>query len=99
MTRRLTTTHPFSWTTLTIAVAIIAALKGVRLPSLWAATQLQLDYSAGFLKRGAMGSLFHLLHIPIERYWVSAGVSYGFLALTIMLFVLFLRRAWRTQDI
>jgi hypothetical protein len=48
--------------------AIISILKGLRLPSLWAATQANLDYHQGFIKRGLFGQLARSLGIPIAHY-------------------------------
>jgi len=36
----------------------MAVLKGLRRPSMWAATQAQLDYSHGFIKRGLLGAVY-----------------------------------------
>lgn len=46
----------------------LAALKGLRLPSRWAATQAQMDYSQGFVKRGLFGAIVSdPLHLEIYR--------------------------------
>lgn len=81
-----------AWTALTISAAIIAILKGFHLPNLWSATQLQVDYAFGFVKRGAAGSVLRLLDLPIERYWVFASISFIALAAALFIFVIFLRQ-------
>lgn len=88
-----------AWTLLAVGFGIIAFLKGVRLPNLWSATQLQLNYSFGFAKRAAVGALLHFLHIPIERYWIVVSFSFLVLATTVVLFVFFLKQKWRSPEI
>jgi len=58
--------------------ALLGFLRGVRLPNLWAATQAQLDYSFGFVRRGFFGEALSLLHI--HHYVPFVLVSYGILA-------------------
>jgi hypothetical protein len=53
---------------------------------------VQVDYSFGFVKRGATGSALRLLDLPIERYWVFASISFIVLAVALFIFVIFLRQ-------
>jgi hypothetical protein len=55
--------------------AVLAIFKGLRLPSLWAATQSFLDYRAGIIKRGLLGQAARVLGIPIGHYDVFVAVS------------------------
>jgi hypothetical protein len=49
------------WRVAALALGTIAALKGLHKPLTWAATQAQLDYSHGFIKRGLLGALYRPL--------------------------------------
>ena len=75
------------WGVAAILLGTLSVLKGLRLPSLWAATQAQLDYHDGFIKRGLFGSAVHLAGIPIRHYdtfvTLSTLLLAGFLALLI----------------
>lgn len=70
----------------------LALLKGIRLPSRWAATQAQIDYSQGFVKRGFFGAVVtNPLHLWI--YGRFAVVSYVLLAALMVMLVLFARKS------
>lgn len=58
------------WSVVTILFCFVSILKGLRLPNLWAATQANLDYDQGFIKRGLFGQVAHSLGIPIVHYQV-----------------------------
>jgi hypothetical protein len=47
---------------LVVLVAAIALLKGLRMPSAWAATHLTFNYTQGFVRRGLVGEILYLLH-------------------------------------
>jgi hypothetical protein len=49
------------------------------MPYIWAATQAQIDYRYGFLRRGFFGEVCWQLHVPIWRYGVFAAVSFALL--------------------
>ncbi|MGA7315263.1 MAG: hypothetical protein WBX22_14940 [Silvibacterium sp.] len=51
------------WPFFACGVGLLAFFRGVRLPGSWAATQAQLDYSFGFVKRGLFGEMMDLLNI------------------------------------
>ena len=76
------------WYVVTAVVGVLAAFKGMRLPNRWSATQAQLDYSQGFVKRAFFGAaIANPLHLGI--YSRFAVVSYGLLAaLAVMLLLL-----------
>lgn len=59
---------------------VTAILKGMRLPYIWAATQAQIDYRYGYLRRGFFGEVCRRLHIPIWHYGVFCLVAFGLLA-------------------
>jgi hypothetical protein len=62
------------------AGGVIAVLKGLRLPYIWAATQAQIDYRSGYLRRGLFGEVCRRLHIPTWHYSVFCAVAFGLLA-------------------
>jgi hypothetical protein len=75
------------WHVATFVVGGLALLKGIRLPSRWAATQAQIDYSQGFVKRGLFGTVVtDPLHLWIYNRF--AVVSYVLLAVLAVLLVL-----------
>jgi hypothetical protein len=51
------------WKLFTCLLAVLAILKGVRRPGLWALTHAELDYSFGFVKRGLLGAFYHDIHL------------------------------------
>ena len=65
---------------LLIAGGVIAVLKGLHMPYSWPATQAQIDYRYGFLRRGLFGEACRQLHLPIWRYGVFSAVSFLLLA-------------------
>lgn len=68
------------WRWTTIGLGALAFGKGIREPNAWSYTQAQLDYSAGFIRRGLFGSsLGHLLEL--NRYEHFVVVSTGLLLL------------------
>ena len=84
--------EPRFWNRLTVMVTALAIAKGLRFPNLWAATQLQLGYQFGLVKRGAAGAALHALRIPINHYWVFAAVAFSILLLAVAAAVVFVRR-------
>jgi hypothetical protein len=73
------------WGAVAVLFAVISILKGLRVPNLWSATQANLDYHQGFIKRGLFGQIARTLGIHIAHYDVFVLLS-GFLL--VMLFVL-----------
>ncbi len=63
------------WSLSALLLACIAVLKGLRVPSLWAATQAQFDYHTGFIKRGLLGQAASALGLQIAHYEVFVGLS------------------------
>jgi hypothetical protein len=72
---------------------VIALLKGMRLPYIWAATQAQIDYRSGYLRRGFFGEVCRRLHIPIWHYSVFCFVAFGLLACFFWLLVRSVQRS------
>ena len=75
------------WYIATGVVGGLALLKGIRLPSRWSATQAQIDYSQGFVKRGFFGAVV----TDSLRLWMYnrfAVVSYVLLAVLAVMLVL-----------
>ena len=73
-------------------LTLISLGKAIRLPNYNAATQAQIDYRFGFIKRGMFGSAFSKpLHLEIyERFTVFSWVM--LLLMVVLLFVI----AWRS---
>lgn len=66
------------WRFFLYLASLLAFFRGVRTPGLWAATQAQIDYSTGFVKRGLFGALLHMFNI--YGYVPFAVLSYVLLA-------------------
>jgi hypothetical protein len=68
----------WGWTA--VGLGALAFGKGIREPNSWSYTQAQLDYSAGFMRRGLFGAaLGHTLEL--DRYGHFAAVSTALLLL------------------
>lgn len=66
----------WGWTA--VGLGALAFGKGIREPNSWAYTQAQLDYSAGFMRRGLFGAV--LSHpLELNRYAHFAVLSTGLL--------------------
>jgi hypothetical protein len=72
---------------LLVVAGLIAVLKGIRTPYSWAATQAQIDYRDGFLRRGLFGEICRVLHIPIWNYGVFTLVSFLLLGICLALLI------------
>jgi hypothetical protein len=70
------------WMGSTLFLGVLAGLKGLRRPSLWAVTQAQVDYSFGFIKRGLTGVIFN--KFEIHHYAMISLYFY----LTLLIFLL-----------
>jgi len=72
------------WHWITAVVAFLAVYRGIRIPNRWSATQAQVNYSQGIVKRGLFGAALsgplHLYH-----YGRFALVSFGLLTLLFVL--------------
>lgn len=79
------------WVLFTAVLGTFAALKGLRLPGVWAFTQSLVDYSHGFVKRGLLGAIYGAFGIYNRR---GLTVMY-FLELTLLmvLLIIFTRRS------
>ena len=80
--------------------AALALLKGIRLPSRWAATQGFLDYGQGFIKRGLFGETLSLLQVPAGHYDAFVTVSALLFLLFGVLLVSWIRMSgvWRLDE-
>lgn len=68
----------WKWTALLLGA--ISLFRGIRLPNIWSATLLLVNYDQGFVKRGFLGATFgRALHL--EHYANFCLFSYGTLAL------------------
>ncbi len=79
------------WRFCAATLGAFAVLKGTRMPSTWAATQAQLDYSHGFIKRGLQGEVLKTL--GVHRYSVLSAVFFLQLALFLLMLVVLTRRS------
>ena len=75
-----------------IAVGAIAICKGLRFPNLWSATQAQIDYRHGFVKRGLFGEVVTAI-LGLNHYARFAMFSFLALAIVLLLLVGFVRRS------
>jgi hypothetical protein len=79
------------WVFATVLLTAVALRKGFRRPMMWAATQAQVDYTHGFIKRGLFGAVV-TKPLHLEHYGRFAVVSTVLLLTLIGLFVLFAKR-------
>ncbi len=81
-----------SWTLTAFVLGFVSLMKGLQAPSYWAATQGQVDYSLGFVKRGLFGAA---LGRPLElwHYGRFAVVSFALLGTLMLLYVAFVRKS------
>ncbi len=84
------------WKLFTCLLAVLAALKGVRRPGLWALTHAELDYSFGFVKRGLLGAIYHSIHL---WHWRQLAVFFAIetAALLFLITVMTLRSGLLSQ--
>jgi hypothetical protein len=75
------------WFFIAALAGALSLLKGLRLPNRWAATQAQIDYSQGFVKRGFFGQ-YVAGPLSLGHYARFAAVSFGLLALLYVLVVM-----------
>jgi len=73
------------WRWSAVILGVVAFLKGVHLPNLWAATQAQVDYRDGFVKRGLFGEV---LSRPLHLYHYAAFARFSFAILFLMILLL-----------
>ena len=76
-----------AWLATCALLGLIAIAKGLRLPSLWAATQMEVNYDFGFVKRGLFGALLSLLRVPASEYVKVLLVSGAVLLVMLVLLV------------
>ena len=73
-----------------MGLGVLAFCKGIRQPNDWSYTQAQLDYSAGFIRRGFFGAtLGHWLHLNLYGHF--AVVSTALLLMLMVVLVLLAR--------
>jgi hypothetical protein len=65
----------------------------MRLPYIWAATQAQIDYRHGYIRRGLFGEVCGWFHIPIWRYGVFSVVAFVLLAALFWILVRSMQRS------
>jgi hypothetical protein len=79
------------WRVCAFLLGAMAVLKGLHWPSTWAATQAQLSYRHGFVKRGLLGTLYASLHG--NHYSALTAIFLLELGAFLLLLVLLTRRA------
>jgi hypothetical protein len=80
------------WIALSVLSVTLGLAKGLRLPNLWAATQAQVDYRFGFVKRGLFGALLGN-HLELWRYGQFAKLSLIVFVAVCVLFALLLKQS------
>src|SRR4051812_36450618 len=93
---------PRSWRPFVVVawlVFAVALLKGLRMPSLWAATHLTFNYSHGFIRRGLIGELIRVLGRGgrLYNYAFLAGTSIVLLVAVAVVLGLVIRKALRAD--
>jgi hypothetical protein len=75
------------WRWSAVGLGVIAFCKGIREPNAWSYTQAQLDYSAGFMRRGLFGAVLrHPLGLDLYGHFAAFSTAlllllFGVLAL------------------
>lgn len=84
------------WKVSAILFGVLAVVRGCGWPNTWVATQAQVSYQQGFVKRGLYGALFTR---PFHLYTLSrfALASYLFLLLALLLLVVLTLRSGLSQ--
>lgn len=52
------------WYFVAFFIMAVSALRGIRYPNLWAYSHYLFNYDFGFVKRGLLGEILHVLNIP-----------------------------------
>ena len=96
----ITNLPPNVFTVAAITLFTLSILKGLRLPNLWAVTQLTYNYSRGFVRRGLVGELIRLAGGGSPyRYNLLAAVCFVFFAgASVAVAVLLKRTARKSGD-
>lgn len=81
------------WTLATSVLGSLAVLKGLHDPSAWSATQVQIDYSFGFVRRGLLGEALKTIGLQINRYDLHVVVSAVLLATMVLLLAFWVYRS------
>ncbi len=68
------------WCLVAVVVSSLSLFKGIRLPSRYAATQAQIDYSQGIVKRGFFGQWVYI-PLGLGHYALFTVFSFALLAL------------------
>jgi len=98
MTRFFAIERESLWRLLALVGGALAYLKGFRLPSLYVATENQLTYEHGLVKRGLFGSICNALNIPIQHYDVMVAVAFALAAIVVALFAIAVWKARLFED-
>ena len=88
----------FDWIVIAFVAGAVALGKTLRPPSRWGATQAQVDYRLGLVKRGFFGE-FVTRPLHLEHYERFALVSFALLALLLGLLVLYTVRSGLTRRV
>jgi hypothetical protein len=75
------------WPLAAWVLGAVAFLKGIRFPNLWSATQAQIDYSHGFIKRGLVGTIF-TDNLHLNHYIRFTVFSFAILAIALVALLL-----------
>lgn len=77
----------------------LAVAKGLRLPSLWGATQAQSSCAFGIVKRCLYGQIWRWLGVPVNHYVVFAALSFWLLAAFLITLIWYARRMRLTASV
>lgn len=92
ISQRLFSEERSFWLLATWVLGTVAFFKGIRFPNQWSATQAQVDYRHGFVKRGLFGTLF-TDHLHLNHYHYFVVFSFVVLAIALALLLLLVSRS------
>jgi hypothetical protein len=88
-----------AWYAAAWVTIVLSVLKGIRLPNRFASTHLYFNYSQGFVKRGLVGEIIHLVDAPfMYRFGFVCLVSFALLAVNVWLLWRVVRDLLDCQD-
>lgn len=72
-------------------LSLLAVFKGIHRPDRWGATQMETDYSAGFIKRGLFGEVLRFFHISHYNQIVVLSFAFTLVLVLELAFIAFHR--------
>ena len=74
-----------------LLLSLLAIFKGLHRPDRWGATQMETDYSAGFIKRGLFGQVLRFCHISHYNQIVVLSFAFTLVLVFELAFIAFQR--------